>query len=75
MPRYHFDLVDHTTVSDQGGQLLTDDDLAIQVADRLAAEILEARPELQGKNYKVVVTDADGDEIHVSPLDRIRLVG
>jgi hypothetical protein len=74
MPRYHFDLVDTSTVADQGGQLLADDALAMEVADRLAIEILDARPELRGKNFKVLVTNSDGEEVHVAPLDQIRLV-
>jgi hypothetical protein len=39
MPRYHFDLVDHVTVEDHGGQLLDDDVTASDVADILAHKI------------------------------------
>jgi hypothetical protein len=35
MLRYHFDLVDHATVEDQGGQLLDDNVTASDVADVL----------------------------------------
>ncbi|MCK1409524.1 hypothetical protein IVB48_29955 [Bradyrhizobium sp. 76] len=74
MPRYHFDLVDSKTVADQGGQLLEDSSVAIQVANRLAQELSETRPELQGKGYKVLVTDADGELVHQAPLDKFKLV-
>jgi len=72
MPRYHFDLVDTKTVADQGGQLLEDDLVAVQVADRLAEELTRNRPELQGKGYKVLVTDADGERVHEAPLDKFK---
>jgi|EndMetStandDraft_4_1072995.scaffolds.fasta_scaffold1313162_1 hypothetical protein len=74
MPRYHFDLIDSTTVADQGGQLLEDESMAIEVADRLAQELSVVRPELRGKGYKVLVTNADGERVHEAPLDRFRLV-
>ena len=74
MPRYHFDLIDSTTVADQGGQLLEDESMAIEVADRLAQELSVVRPELRSKGYKVLVTNADGERVHEAPLDRFRLV-
>src|SRR4051794_20563518 len=43
MPRFHFDLVDSKTVTDQGGQLLEDSSMAIQVANRLAEELSKTR--------------------------------
>ncbi|WP_376706906.1 DUF6894 family protein [Bradyrhizobium ottawaense] len=72
--RYHCDLVDSTTVADQGGQLLEDASMAMQVADRLAEELSDARPELRGKGYKVLVTDVDGQHVHEAPLDKFKLV-
>jgi hypothetical protein len=42
MPRYQFDLVDHHTVEDHGGQLLADDTIAEDVADELAGRIYES---------------------------------
>ncbi len=74
MPRYHFDLIDSKTVADCGGQWLEDAATAIRVANRLADELLAARPELRGKGYKVLVTDADGERVHEAPLDKLRLV-
>lgn len=74
MPRYHFDLIDSKTVADQGGQLLEDESLAIEVADRLAHELSLSRPELRGKGFKVLVTDADGERVHEAPLDKFKLV-
>jgi hypothetical protein len=70
MPRYHFDLVDHITVEDHGGQILADDITAAVVADELARRVREVRPQLMGKRYSIVVTDAEGREVHRSPIDR-----
>lgn len=71
---YHFDLVDSKTVADQGGQLLEDNAMAVQVADRLAQDRSDARPELRGRGFKVLVTDADGEHVHVAPLDPFKLI-
>lgn len=69
MPRYHFDLVDHTTVEDHGGQLLADDIIAGDVADELARQVYEVRPQLRGKGFSILVTDPDGREVHRAPID------
>jgi hypothetical protein len=50
MPRYHFDLVDHTTVEDKRGQVLADDVMASDVAGRLAEDLYQVRPELRGRD-------------------------
>ena len=71
MPRYHFDLVDHRTVEDEGGQVLADDVVASDVADELARRVCEARPELRGQGYIILVTNADGDEVHRAPLEEM----
>ena len=68
MPRYHFDLVDHKTVKDEGGQFLADDITACGVADRLAEELFQVRPELRGSGYSILVSNADGDEVHRAPV-------
>jgi hypothetical protein len=69
MPRYHFDLVDHTTVEDKGGQVLADDVTASDVADRLAEDLFQVRPELRGKGYSILVSDAQGETIHKAPVE------
>jgi hypothetical protein len=74
MPRFHFDLIDSKTVVDYGGRLLEDEELATEVAIKLAQELFDARPELRGKGFKILVTDADGERVHEAPLDRFRLV-
>jgi uncharacterized protein DUF6894 len=74
MPRYHFDLVDSRTVADQGGQVLADDFMASEVADRLAEELRSVRPELRGKGYAILVTNDEGEEVHRAQLDKLRLV-
>ena len=69
MPRYHFDLVDHKTVEDHGGQILADDVTAADVADELARRLYEVRPELRNKGYSILVTDNEGQEVHRAPLE------
>jgi hypothetical protein len=69
MRKYHFDLVDKTTVADQGGQECASDDQAIDVATQLALKLHALRPELRKRGFKILVTDQDGEEIHVAPLD------
>ncbi len=69
MPRYHFDLVEHHTVEDHGGQILADDTIAEDVADELAARIYEVRPELRDKGYAILGTDAEGREVHRASID------
>jgi hypothetical protein len=71
MPRYHFDLVDKTTSADQGGQMLTDEDEAMRVADTLARELRVVRPDLIGKGYMILVTDEDGREVYRARIDRV----
>jgi hypothetical protein len=68
MPRYHFDLVDHNTVEDKGGQVLADDVMASDVADRLAEELYQVRPELRGKGYSILVSGPDGETVHKVPV-------
>jgi hypothetical protein len=70
MPRYHFDLIDGVTIADQGGQIVADDIMAADVADRLAKELLRRRPELGGRRYSILVTNEDGEEIHRAELDQ-----
>ncbi len=69
MPRYHFNLVDHIRVEDYGGQLLADDTTAIHVAEDLALRVYDVRPPLRGQGYLILVTDADGREVHRAPID------
>jgi hypothetical protein len=69
MPQYYFDLVDHVTIEDNGGQILTDDTAAERVADELARKLFEMRPELRNKGYSMRVKDSEGAEVHRSPLE------
>lgn len=71
MPRYHFDLVDKTTSADQGGQILSDDDEAMEVADTLATQLRVVRPDLIGKGYMILVTDENGREVYRARIDRM----
>jgi hypothetical protein len=74
MQRYHFDLVDHTTVEDKGGQIFADDIVAADVADELALRVYKVRPELRGKGYSILATNAEGNEIVRSPCSKMLLV-
>lgn len=69
MPRYHFDLVDSKTVADEGGAELPDDMQALDVAEEIARRLLAQRPELKGRNFSILVTNEDGEEIGRVPLD------
>jgi hypothetical protein len=69
MPRYHFDLINSHTVADEGGRTLEDDIAAADAADSLAAELYKVRPELRGNGYMILVSNADGEEVHRAPLD------
>lgn len=71
MPRFYFDLVDGKTVSDVAGQLLRNEVMASQVADKLARDIYKIRPELRGKDYAISVRDEAGDEIHRADVANI----
>ena len=64
MPRYYFDLVDGTTVPDASGQILRNELLAAEVADKLAGDIYKIRPELRGKHFAISVRNEEGEEIH-----------
>jgi hypothetical protein len=70
MPRYNFSLVDSQTVSDQGGQVLQDDSQAVVVAEQLAQQLSDLRPELLGQQFAILVRDEHGEEVHRAPLDR-----
>ena len=69
MPRYHFDLVDSETVTDEGGAELPDDMQALDVAEEIARRLLEQRPELKGRHFAILVTNEDGEEVGRVPLD------
>jgi hypothetical protein len=63
MPHYNFDLVDHITVQDEGGQDLADDIAASDIADELADRIYQEHPDLSDKGYFILVSDEEGREI------------
>jgi hypothetical protein len=69
MPFYHFDLINSRTVADEGGAELPDDIEAMDSADALARRLLDKHPDLRNRNYAVLVTNDDGDEICRVPLD------
>jgi hypothetical protein len=69
VPRYHFDLVDSRTVTDEGGAELPDDVQALDVAEVIARRLSKERPELRGRHFAILVTNQDGEEIGRVPVD------
>jgi hypothetical protein len=69
VPRYHFDLVDSKTVTDEGGAELPDDVQALDVAEEIARRLSKERPELLSCHFAILVTNQDGEEIGRMPLD------
>ncbi|MFB6452785.1 DUF6894 family protein [Bradyrhizobium tunisiense] len=69
VPRYHFDLVDSKTVTDEGGAELADDIQALDVAEEIARRLSQERPELRGRHFAILVTNQDREVIGRVPLD------
>ncbi|WP_122465668.1 DUF6894 family protein [Brevundimonas lutea] len=60
MPRYFFDLPDGSLLTDEVGEMLSDDDAARRSAQRLLSELVESRSELwRDGRFSVEVFDAD----------------
>jgi hypothetical protein len=60
VPRFYFKLVDTTMVADHGIRELADAAHARSEAIKLAQSLREARPQLRGKHYSILVTDESG---------------
>jgi hypothetical protein len=71
MPRYHFDLVESKTVADEGGAEVSDDIKAMDIAEEIARRLLLERPELKNRQYSILVSNEDGEEVYRVPLDII----
>ena len=69
MPLYHFDLVNWKAIVDAGGADLSDDIEAMNSADMIARRLIERLPNLKNRNYAVLVTNEEGDEVCRLPLD------
>jgi hypothetical protein len=69
MPLYNFDLVNWKAIVDAGDADLADDIEAIDSADKIARGLIQRLPHLKNKNYAVLVTNEDGDEVCRLPLD------
>lgn len=69
MPRYHFDLVDSKTATDEGGFELPDDIVTLDVAEEIARRLLAERPEPRNRNFSILVTNQEREEIGKVPLD------
>ena len=63
MPHYHFDLIDTTTIADQGGSEVHDDLKAMDVAEELARRLVIDRPDLKECNYSILVSNEDGGKL------------
>jgi hypothetical protein len=71
MPLYHFDLVNTKTRADAGDAELPDDIEAIDCADTIARHVLTARPDVKNHHYSILVTNEEGEEICLLPIDII----
>jgi uncharacterized protein DUF6894 len=71
MPFYRFDLINSRTVADEGGAELPDDIGAMDSADALARRLLDQHPSLRNRQFAILVTNDDGDEICRVPLDLV----
>jgi hypothetical protein len=71
MPRYHFKLIDSRIVSDHGIHALPDETVAQIEAIKLARSLRASRPELVGKGCSISVTDENGFDVCIIPLDHI----
>jgi hypothetical protein len=69
MPRYFFDLIDTSSVTDVNVAILDDDEQARTLARDLAAEVRQARPELIGQGYEVLIRNERRDEIARVSID------
>jgi hypothetical protein len=69
MPWFYFDLMVHGAAKSQGSMILEDAAGARERADSLARELRRAKPELEGKDCFVLVTDESAQELYRSPLD------
>jgi hypothetical protein len=71
MPLYHFDLVNVKTHFDAGDVELPDDIEAMDCADTIARRVLRIRPEVKNNRYSILVTNEEGEEICLLPIDVI----
>jgi hypothetical protein len=71
MPRYHFDLVESKTVADEGGAEVSDEIKAMDIAEEITRRLLLERPELKNRQYSILVSNEDGEEVYRVPLDII----
>jgi hypothetical protein len=69
MSRYHFDLVDSKTVADEGGAEVSDDIKAMDIAKEIARRLLLERPEVKNRQYSILVSNENGEEVCRVPLD------
>ncbi len=71
MPLYHFDLVNLKSHADAGDADLPDDIEAMDCADSIARRVLKVRPEVRNRQYCILVTNEEGEEICCLPIDII----
>ncbi|MGJ4928459.1 DUF6894 family protein [Bradyrhizobium sp. HKCCYLS2038] len=69
MPFYHFDLTNSEPIAAERYVELPGDVEAMDSADVIARQLIADHPELRHRNYVVLVTNEEGDEICRVPLD------
>ena len=69
MPYFYFDLVVDGELRNQGGMILEDLATASDKADQLASELYIVKPGLRSRGCAIRVTDGDGNEVYLTPID------
>jgi hypothetical protein len=69
MARFHFRFVDHDQLLETIGHPVDDRSQALAVAQRLAIDIAENRPQYLDTRYAVAVIDEAGREIHRESIE------
>jgi hypothetical protein len=66
--QFHFSLADGKSVADKGVQELEDAVQAGEAADVLAKRVAREKPDLVTRNFAIVVSDEDGEEVYRARL-------
>lgn len=68
MPRFFFNVSDSATALDPEGEHFESIAQAREVADLIARHLGEEMPDMRNNGVCIVVTDADGQEVHRAPV-------
>jgi hypothetical protein len=68
---FHFDLIGTSVVTEAADREFEDAVAATEFADKLAAELSMADPELAQEGYSVRVKDDQGEEVYRAELNNV----